>query len=67
MAILEGAGRAVLGQSGQAHNRVRALGHSLGAAVVVEIGSGKPRVGRVYQNAVNRRATEFLADSGGPT
>jgi hypothetical protein len=42
MAILEGAGWAVLGQGGEAHNRVRALRHRLDAAVVVEIGSGKP-------------------------
>src|SRR5215470_3161749 len=40
VAILEGASRAVLRQDSQAHNRVRALGHRLGAAVVVEVGSG---------------------------
>ena len=42
MAILEGAGWTVLGQGGEAHDGVRAFGHRLGAAVVVEVGPGKP-------------------------
>src|SRR5262249_19212233 len=54
VAILEGAGRAGLGQGREVHDRVRALGHRLGSAVVVEVGSGEARVGRVNQNAVKR-------------
>src|ERR1700727_1490979 len=52
VAILEGAGRAVFGQCGQAHDCIRALGDRLGAAVVVEVGSGKAGVGCVYQDPV---------------
>jgi len=40
IAILEGAGWTVLGQGGEADDRVRAFGYRLGAAVVGEVGSG---------------------------
>jgi Xaa-Pro aminopeptidase len=52
MAVLEGAGRAVAVQGGEADYCVGSLGHGLGSAVVVEVGSGEARVGCVDQDPV---------------
>jgi quercetin 2,3-dioxygenase len=49
--VLEGAGRPVGWQGRQRDDGVGTLGNGLGAAMIVEVGAGETRIGRVHQNA----------------